>query len=138
MEKFNSAVKHVVILAFLCVSMGAFFVTECSAFDIVIDVAPNVLNLQNNGQVVTVHTDISYGLVQASTVYLNNVAIDSWKSDLQGNFVAKFVMDEIKDLPLDIDEYNTLTLVGLTTNNETFSGSQDILVINNLPSNPDL
>lgn len=71
-------------------------------------------------------------------MYLNNVAIDTWKADLQGHFVAKFVMDEIKDLPLVIDDYNTLTLVGLTTDNDTFSGSQDIMVINNLPSNPDL
>ena len=48
--------------------------TECQAFEITIDVAPNVLNLQNNDQVVTVHTDIAYGVVQASTVYLNHVA----------------------------------------------------------------
>ena len=105
--------------------------TECHSFEISIDVAPNVLNLGNNGQVVTVHTDIAYGEVQASTVYMNNVAISSWKSDLRGNFVAKFVMNEIKSLPLVIDDYNTLTLVGLTTSNESFWGSQDILVVDN-------
>ncbi|MDY6854777.1 MAG: hypothetical protein SWO11_08730 [Thermodesulfobacteriota bacterium] len=79
----------------------------------------------------TVHTDIAYGVVQASTVYMNNVAISSWKSDLRGNFVAKFVMNEIKGLPLVIDDYNTLTLVGLTTSNESFWGSRDILVVDN-------
>ncbi len=98
---------------------------------ITIDVAPNVLNLQNNAQVVTVHTDIAYGAVQASTVYLNEVEISSWKSDLRGNFVAKFNIDEIKDLPLVIGEYNTLTLAGTTTSGEAFSGSQDILVVSN-------
>ncbi len=109
--------------------------TECHAFEITIDVAPNVLNLNNNGQVVTVHADIAYSTVQASTVYMNNVAISGWKSDLRGNFVAKFIMDEIKNLPLDIDDYNTLTLIGLTTSNESFWGAQDILVIDNVPKN---
>jgi hypothetical protein len=103
------------------------------AFEITIDVAPNVLNLQNNGEVVTVHTDLDYGSVQASTVYMNDVAISSWKADLRGNFVAKFVMEEIKALPLVIDDYNTLVLVGTTTANEGFRGSQDILVVDNVP-----
>ncbi|WP_419660372.1 uncharacterized protein Dvar_07320 [Desulfosarcina variabilis str. Montpellier] len=108
-----------------------FMAADGNAFDITIDVAPNVLNMQNNGQVVTVHTDIAYGVVQASTVYLNDIAINSWKSDLRGNFVAKFVMNQVKKLQLDIDEYNTLTLVGLATNGDTFAGSQDILVVDN-------
>ena len=124
----------VIWLIMLSLSTFSVVPTECHAFEITIDVAPNVLNLQNNGQVVTVHTDIAYGVVQASTVYLNNVAIDSWESDLRGNFVAKFVMNEIKDLPFEIDDYNTLMLVG-TTSNESFWGSQDILVVNNGPEN---
>jgi len=125
------------VIGFMMLSLATFSVvpTECHAFEITIDVAPNVLNLQSNGQVVTIHTDIDYGVVQASTVYMNNVAISSWKSDLRGNFVAKFVMNEIKGLPLVIDDYNTLTLVGLTTSNESFWGSQDILVVENGPKN---
>ena len=125
------------VIGFMMLSLATFSVvpTECHAFEITIDVAPNVLNLQSNGQVVTIHTDIAYGVVQASTVYMNNVAISSWKSDLRGNFVAKFEMNEIKGLPLVIDDYNTLTLVGLTTSNESFWGSQDILVVDNGPKN---
>ncbi|MDL1976866.1 MAG: hypothetical protein LWX52_01995 [Deltaproteobacteria bacterium] len=125
------------VIWLIMLSLASFSVapTECHAFEITIDVAPNVLNLQNNGQVVTVHTNIAYGSVQASTVYMNNVAISSWKSDLCGNFVAKFVMNEIKDLPLVIDHYNTLTLVGITTSNESFWGSQDILVVDNGSTN---
>lgn len=119
-----------IVLGMVCLAV-VFMAADGHAFDITIDVAPNVLNLQNNGQVVTVHTDIAYGLVQASTVYLNNIAINSWKSDLRGNFVAKFVMNEVKNLPLVIDEYNTLTLVGLSTDGDTFAGSQDILVVDN-------
>jgi hypothetical protein len=68
------------------------------AFDIQIDVAPNVLNVQSDGIVVTVHTDIAYNVVVGSTVFLNGVPINHWKSDARGNFVAKFLTDEIKTL----------------------------------------
>ena len=107
---------------------------QCHAFEINIDVAPNVLNIQSNGTVVTVHTDIAYGSVNFSTVYLNGLAIDSWKADDRGNFVAKFLMDAVKTLDgLVIGGYNTLTLVGVDTDGEAFSGTQDILVIDNIP-----
>lgn len=98
-----------------------------------IQVSPNVLNLQNQGQVVTVHTEIAYSLVDAETVSMNGVEIDSWKADDQGNFVAKFLMDEIVGLPLDIDDYNTLTLEGTRYDGSTFTGSDDIMVINVIP-----
>jgi len=104
--------------------------TLCFGEEIIIDVAPNVLNIQSEGQVVTVHTDIDYGVVAFSTVTMNDVVISSWKADNRGNFVAKFLMEEIKTLDgLLIDDYNTLTLVGYTTNGVAFSGSQDIKVI---------
>lgn len=105
-----------------------------SSIEINIDVAPNVLNLNNQGVVVTVHTDIAYGLVTASTVYLNDVPINSWKADDRGNFVAKFLMEEIKALPLNINETNTLQLKGETTTGLSFSGTQEIKVINVLPA----
>ncbi|MBE0637255.1 MAG: hypothetical protein IH598_01890 [Bacteroidales bacterium] len=95
-----------------------------------IQVAPNVLNLKNNGQVVTVHTDLAYGAVAATTVTLNGIAIDHWKADNQGNFVAKFLIEEIKNLPLNINQLNTLTLEGTKANGETFIGSYDVMVIN--------
>lgn len=46
-----------------------------------------------------------------------------------------FIMDDIKDLPFTKDNYNTLTLVGVTTENDAFTGSQDILVVDNGPEN---
>lgn len=98
-----------------------------------IQVAPNVLNLQNNGQVVTVHTDIPFCDVVAETVYMNGIAISSWKDDNQGNFVAKFLMSEIVNLPLNVGDYNTLTLDGTLTNGGPFTGSDDIMVVNNIP-----
>ena len=99
-----------------------------------IQVSPNVLNLQNNGTVVTIHTDIPYSAVIGSSVSLNGLEIESWKSDNQGFFVAKFDMDEVKELDdLVIGGYNTLTLAG-ETGSGTFTGSEDILVINNIPN----
>lgn len=106
---------------------------QCFGFEIAIDVAPNVLNIESESQVVTVHTDIDYDDVVFHTVFLNDVEISSSKDDNRGNFVAKFLMEEIKELNLTTEDYNTLTLVGLTTKEEAFSGSQDIKVINVIP-----
>ncbi len=106
--------------------------TECYALDIEIDVSPNVLNIQSNSTIVTVHTDIAYSLVSGATVTLNDVEIDWWKSDDRGNFVAKFDSKDIKGLEGLIDDYNTLTLTGYTTGGETFTGKQDIMVINRM------
>jgi len=84
--------------------------------------------------VVTIHTDFAYLQADASTVFLNGVEIQSWKADIQGNFVAKFNMDDIKDLPeLENDKYNTLTLKGQTKDGGSFTGSEDVLVINKVP-----
>lgn len=102
--------------------------------EVVIDVSPNVLNLQNQAQVVTVHTEIDCSLVAGATVTLNGITIASWKADDRGDFVAKFSMNDVKDLPLNIDEYNTLTLSGVTRAGDLFTGSQNILVINNVPA----
>ena len=120
-----------VALSLLMLQMPA----PCYAFDIEIDVSPNVLNIQSNSTIVTVHTDIDYNLVVGASVYLNGVAIDWWKSDDRGNFVAKFDSDEIKTLDgLITGDYNTLTLTGYTTDNEAFIGTQDIMVIDNVPA----
>ena len=108
---------------------------KCYGFDINIDVSPNVLNIQSESSIVTVHTDIAYNLVVGATVFLNGVAIDWWKSDDRGNFVAKFNSDEIKELDgLVIGDYNTLILIGEDTDGAIFGGTQDIMVINNIPA----
>ena len=104
------------------------------SYDIAIDVSPNVINIQSESTVVTVHTDISYSLVVGSSVFLNGVEIDWWKADDRGNFVAKFVSDEIKTLDgLIIGDYNTLVLTGYDTYGEAFIGEQDIKVIDVIP-----
>ncbi len=93
----------------------------------------NVLNIQSQRTIVTVHTDIAYNIVVGASVYLNGVAIDWWKSDDRGNFVAKFLSDEIKTLNgLIIGDDNILTLNGYTIGQEAFVGRQDIMVIDNV------
>ena len=100
-----------------------------------IDVAPNVLNIQNQGTVVTVHTDLAYGLVVGSSVTINEIPILFWKADAQGNFVAKFDIEQVKKLDgLKIGDYNTLTLFGYTNQRDTFIGSQQIKVVDILPN----
>jgi len=129
--------KAGIMLATVALMVSLVYTWQCLAdsegFTIVIDVAPNVLNLQNRGQVVTVHTNIAYYLVSGASVKLDGAEIDYWKSDKRGQFVAKFVMDDVKALPLAIGEYNTLTLKGVTINGESFEGSQEIMVISNVP-----
>ena len=113
----------------------------CFGEEITIDVAPNVLNIQSEGEVVTVHTDIAYWNVVASKVLLNDVEIKSWKADNRGYFVAKFFMESIKELVGDekIGDDYTLKLVGVTKTSDdedddedpvAFWGEQEIKVIN--------
>ena len=74
-----------------------------------------------------------------STVYLNGVEISHWKSDDRGNFVAKFLSDEIKEMASEgdllIDKYIPLELVltGFTIDGDDFEGEQEIMVIDILP-----
>ena len=119
----------------LAVTLGLFvYPATTLAFEIEIDVAPNVLNIQSESVVVTVHTDIAYSAVAGSSVFLNGVAINHWKSDAHGNFVAKFLSDEIKTLDgLIIGDYNELVLIGYDTDGEAFAGTQEIMVIDVLP-----
>jgi len=127
----KSSIKRLVVILVVVMS---FVVVQGVCAETVIDVSPNVLNIQSKSTVVTVHTDIAYSIVIGASVFLNDVAIDWWKSDDRGNFVAKFMSDEIKTLEgLIIGDYNTLVLTGYTTDRETFIGTQDILVIDNVP-----
>jgi len=106
--------------------------------EIVIQVSPATLNIQSAGQVVTVHTSIAYGQVVGGTVTLNDIPISWWKADNQGNFVAKFLMSEVKALvdtgDLKCPDENELTLTGITADNEAFTGTTMITVIDVKPS----
>lgn len=108
--------------------------TPSHAFDITIQVSPSTLNIASLGQVVTVHTSIAFSSVVGGSVTLNGIEIDWWKADNQGNFVAKFLMSEVKALALSgglqVPGENELTLVGETKDGATFIGTRTITVIN--------
>lgn len=127
------------LLCFVTLSIAFFQAPpECHGFEIAIDVAPNTLNIQSQGTVVTVHTSIAYGDVDHENVSLNGIQISSWKADSRGYFVAKFLMSEVKALAdtgdLVVPGENELTLVGYTTDGAEFTGSQTITVINVQPA----
>jgi len=107
---------------------------QVQAFETVIQVSPSALNIGSAGNVVTVHTEVPYADVEVHSVYLNSVLIASSKADDRGNFVAKFDIAAIKTLNgLIIGGDNKLTLTGLTTYGEAFSGTDWVRVINILP-----
>ena len=129
------------LVIFCCVTLSLVFFQTPSishAFEISIQVSPNTLNIQSQSQVVTVHTSIGYTSVTGGTVTLNGIEISWWKADNQGNFVAKFVMSEVKGLAdtgeLTVPGENKLTLIGYTTDGSEFSGTTTISVIDVLPS----
>lgn len=106
------------------------------ALEITIDVAPNVLNLQRtDDKCVTVHTNIPYDEVDCTSVTLEaeggSITPYLCKNDDSGNFVAKFSMAVVRELPLTPDEYNTFTLSGFKDDGEAFSGTQEIWVVDN-------
>lgn len=109
-----------------------------ASLEIVIQVSPATLNIQSAGQVVTVHTNIVYGQVVGETVTLNGIDISSWKADNQGNFVAKFLMSEVKALAaadlLVVPGETELTLTGETRDGYEFTGTTMITVIDVKPS----
>lgn len=95
--------------------------------DLPIVVSPNVINLEAEGIWVTVHAEIPYSEVAATTVYLEDIEVEVVKSDARGELVAKFLLDDVKEI-LKVGE-NELTLTGTTYDGDSFSGTDEILVI---------
>lgn len=125
----KTTVRHtlmVLTLAVITLASGTLALAE----ETTIRIAPNTLNLQSEGTVVTVHTEVAYSLVDVYTVYLGGVAISTWKADDRGYFVAKFLMDEIKAIDgLVLNDYNTFQFVGMTIDGEPIWGETEIMVI---------
>jgi hypothetical protein len=122
--------KSYPVFSMIMALVGLLSTGSLRALEIPIKVSPNVLNIGSQSRVVTVHTGIAYGEVDVTSVYLNGIAIESWKADARGEFVAKFSSDAVKTLDgLRIDEENTLLLQGLTRDKQEFWGEATILVI---------
>jgi hypothetical protein len=109
------------------VSAGA-----ASAQTIDIAISPQTVNLQFQGEWVTVHADIPYTLVEPDSVALDGIPADIEKDDDRGYLVAKFKMagemGEYLESFLDAGSA-TLTLTGGTIYGDLFSGSDTVRVI---------
>jgi hypothetical protein len=117
-----------VALTFLLAVVPVSRVLADDVIPIEIQVSPaTILIGSDEGEWVTVHTDIAYDLVAKATVELNGVTINWSKADNQGNFVAKFISSDIRDIvaPGDVE----LTLSGVTTVGDVFSGTTVVRVV---------
>ena len=97
-----------------------------SDMQISIKVSPNTIAMDSLGELVTVHTDISLGLVDTSSLSLNGVEVAWTKADAKGNLVAKFDLAEIKAIVEPPQA--TLRLEGLTNDGIEFSGTDAVTV----------
>lgn len=133
-------------LVVLCIALSIAFVQapkQCYARDeISIDLAQSIINLQSSINVITFHTNIKLYDVDCATVTLKSeteppasVPVYLCRSDSRGYFLAEFLMQHIKDLRdnLEIGEENLFVLEGKTKDGSPFSGTQDILVVDNKP-----
>ena len=101
-----------------------------------IRVNPGMLNLQNQGQVVTIYTSLAYKDVVRTTVTLNGLSLGCWGTNKEGSYAAKFSDSTVKALylPPGAGGY-TLTLSGEKKDGTRFTGSSAITIVNNASEN---
>ena len=92
-------ITGMLLIALVAVSVGVSAEDISEQMIIYIDVAPNTLNLESNGNGVTVHTNIAYAGVDCSTVTLKvegaDMPIRSCYSDLCGDLVVKVDREDV-------------------------------------------
>lgn len=94
---------------------------------IAIQVSPSILNLDSQGVWVTIHADIAYRDVDGFTVTLNGIPVEVVKADSRGDLVAKFCLDDVKDI-LEPGKV-ALTLTGVTSDGASFVGTTMVKVV---------
>ena len=97
------------------------------ALIIPVAIAPNVVNLESEGVWVTVHAGIPYNAVAGLSVTLNDIPVVYTKADNRGNLVAKFDIDQVKEI-LEVPGV-VLRLDGYTKDGDAFTGTALIDVI---------
>lgn len=123
----NARTRSVTLGVLLLVSLGSWaLVASADTREISVTVQPSTIVLAASSTWVTVHTDIAYGEVDAASLTLNGVAINWSKSDNRGNFVAKFVSGDVKEILQPGTAL--LTLSGTTKSGESFEGSDVVTV----------
>lgn len=98
-----------------------------ATMDVAVEVSPQTIILHADGPTwVTAHADIPYDQVDGGTVYLDGISATRTEADLCGNLVALFAGGEVKEI-LE-PGFQTLTLTGLTVDQEPFTGSATVRV----------
>lgn len=129
MKKFClPAVVFVIVLGF---GVSSVFSQEPLRIDI--KISPNTINLNSDGEWVTVHADIPIAGVVHVEIFLNGVevAVERTKADAQLDLVVKFKVSEVEDIVSPPSA--TLELVGEVETEEgvqfDFYGSDTIRVV---------
>ena len=115
---------------------------SCQAFEITINVSPNIINLNSDDHEFGIHTNVAYSIVniEDETVALvcpndSEILPTICYADSRGNLVAKFNTSDLEnDCKPNIGERITLELVGETNSEsiEYFSGDGGVLIIDKL------
>jgi len=98
-----------------------------AAETISITVSPSTIYLGSRGGVVSVHTDIPFGVVNCATLALNGIPAQSAFPDDRGDLVVKVGLDRVKAIIAPPSA--TLTLTGETKDGVPFAGSDTVPVI---------
>ena len=99
--------------------------TPDGSFNIMI--SPNTLVLSSPSNVITVHSNIPYGAVVATSVAVNGVDVPFTKADSCGDLVAKIGVAALAEF-LQPDTVVTLTLSGLLKDDTVFSVDETLTV----------
>jgi hypothetical protein len=95
--------------------------------DFNIMISPSTLVLSSPSDVITVHSNIPYGAVIATSVAVNGVDVPFTKSDSCGDLVAKIGVNDLAEF-LQPDQVITLTLSGMLIDETTFAVDETISV----------
>ena len=129
------------LVGILTMALSGFFTPgKSQAFDISVNISPNIINLESSDHAFGIHTSMPYSDVNISAVVLvcpNDYALYPivCYADSLGNLVAKFSTSDLEaDCDLVMDDYNTLVLEGETKiDPEFFSGAGEVLIIESQP-----
>ena len=99
-----------------------------------ITISPDTVVLEEDIQayLLTVHAEIAYSAVETDSVMLDGVTASLVKADSRGELVAKFYMSK----SILQEGTVTLTLTGQLKEDGSFSGSDEICVINKMEGGP--
>lgn len=121
---------HLLLALLLAFFAILYFPVKAQGFEVSIEVAPNIINIENKMATFVIHTNMPYELVDPYSVTLNGDSnyIYGWKMDSLGLFDAIILLDDVRDT-LVAGEENIFLLKGLTQEFDPFWGTDVVFVI---------